>query len=128
MDSTIFLAQIIGVYMLVGGLSGLIYSERMQRAMAEVKNSYIFPYFDGALALIVGLLIVLMHNVWEGAAAILVTLVGWMAIVEGVSMMLLPHDTIMKIAGKLSSKNAAMGFSIIAILVGGYLVWYGFFM
>ncbi|MEX0917153.1 MAG: hypothetical protein WDZ90_01370 [Candidatus Paceibacterota bacterium] len=128
MELTIFLAQIIGVYMLVGGLSGLLYADRMQKAMAEIKNSYILPYFDGTIALFVGLLIVLTHNVWEGAAAIIVTLVGWLAVLEGVAMMLLPHDTIMQIAGRLSSRNTAMGFSVIAILAGGYLVWFSFFV
>lgn len=126
MDLTMFLAQVLGVYMLVAGVSGLLYPDRMQRAMAEVKKSYIMPYFDGVLALIFGLLIVLTHNIWTGSAATIITLIGWVAIVEGLVMFLLPHDTIMKLAGRLSGKNVATGFSVLAVIIGGYLAYVGF--
>jgi len=51
MDLTIFLAQIMGVYILVSGLSGLLHGERIQKALTEATRSYVIPYFDGAIAL-----------------------------------------------------------------------------
>ena len=123
---TVFLAQVIGVYMLVGSLSGLLYPARMQKAMAEFSKSYILPVFDGALALIVGLLIVLTHNVWEGLAATLITLVGWIAVIEGLAMFLLPQETMMRFAERLGSKSATSAFCVIGVIIGGYLVYYGF--
>ena len=128
MDLTLFLAQVIGVYVLVGSLSALLYPKRIEAALREVKKSYLFPYFDGALALIFGLLIVLTHNVWDGLAASLVTLVGWLGLVEGGVMMLLPQESIVKIAEKFSGRKAAMGWAIVGLVVGGYLTYFGFFM
>ncbi len=126
MDLTMFLAQILGIYMLVAGVSGLLYPSRAQKAMAEVTKSYAIPYFDGAIALIFGLLIVLTHNVWVGAAATIITLIGWIAIVEGVFMLLLPHDMIAKTMERFSGKNMAAGWSMLAIILGGYLAYVGF--
>lgn len=127
MDLTMFLAQVMGIYILIAGVSGLLYPKRAKRALEEVTKSYVIPFFDGSLALIVGLLVVLTHNVWEGLAASLVTLIGWAAVVEGVVMLLLPHDSIAAIAEKLSGRNMVMAWSVLAVLVGGFLVYYGFF-
>lgn len=126
MDITLFLAKIIGIYALVGGLSGLFYAERMQKAMAEATKSYLLPYFDGAIALLTGLMIVMFHNMWETPVQMIVSAVGWIAIIEGLAMMLLPHKMIMGVAKALTSKQAAMGWSIVAILIGAYLVYMGF--
>jgi len=59
---TTFLAQLLGVYLLVAGVSGLLYPGRMRKALAEFSRSNVLPYFDGALALIFGLVIVLLHK------------------------------------------------------------------
>ena len=47
--------------------------------------------FAGVFALIVGLAIVLGHNVWSGGAApAIVTLVGWASLVKGLLILFLP--------------------------------------
>lgn len=126
MDITLLIAKIFGVYALVGGLSGLLYPARMQKALSEATRSYLVPYFDGALALIIGLLIVLSHNVWGTFTEVVVSLIGWIAILEGIVLLLLPHDTIARVATKLSSKEAAIGWSVLAIVLGAYLSYVGF--
>ena len=128
MDLTIFLAQIMGVYILVSGLSGLLYGERMQKALTEATKSYLLPYFDGAIALIVGLIVVLTHNIWTGSVATLVTLIGWIILIEGFAMLLLPHKTLVSFAQKFSSKQMAMGWSVLAVIVGAFLTYQGFFV
>ncbi|HEX9608900.1 MAG TPA: hypothetical protein VGA06_01665 [Candidatus Paceibacterota bacterium] len=128
MDLTLFLTQILGIYMLVGGASALCYPDRARRAMEEVSKSYVLPYFDGALALILGLLIVLVHNVWEGLPAIIVTLIGWLAVVEGFAMMLLPQNTLASIARSLSNQRTIKMWAAVALVVGAYLTYVGFFM
>ena len=125
---TLFLVQIIGIYALISGLSGLLYPARLQKAMNEMQKSYVLPYFDGGFALIAGLFIVLIHNVWVGGPASLVSLIGWLAVIEGVVMLLLPQKTIASIAEKFSSKNFALAMSILSLIVGAYFVYNGFFL
>ena len=127
MSLTIFLAQVIGIYFLMAGASAMFYPQRLGRATREMAKSYIMPYFDGALALIVGLLIVLTHNVWVDLTSSVVTAVGWLAVAEGAVMFLLPQSTIAKFIECMSSKRAGTIFAIITIVVGAYLVYSGFF-
>jgi len=127
MDLTQFLSQLIGIYVLVASLSALLYPKRVEKALREVGKSYLFPYFDGALALIFGLLIVLVHNVWDGLAASLVTLIGWLAVIEGGIMLLLPQESIVKLAEKFAGRTTAVAWSVAGLAVGGYLTYVGFF-
>lgn len=127
MDLTLFLSQVLGIYILVASLSALLYPKRLERAMKDFSKSYLFPYFDGALALIFGLLIVLTHNLWEGLAASLITLIGWLAVLEGFAMFLLPHESVIKIGERLCNRQTMTAWSVVGLLVGGYLAYAGFF-
>ena len=126
MDLTLFLAQVFGIYALVGGLSGILHQERMRKALQEVTRSYLIPYFDGVIALLVGLLIVLTHNVWDSLVAGVISLIGWLAIIEGVAMLLLPQKMIVAVARLFDSKGAVLIWSVVALLLGVYLIYVGF--
>ncbi len=123
---TVFLAQILGVYLLVAGMSGLLYPERMKKAMQEFSKSRIVPYFDGALALIIGLFIVLLHNNWDNLPASLVSLVGWLALLEGFSMFLLPEKNMQDFLKWFKEPSVARATGIFAIVTGAYLTYAGF--
>ena len=127
MDLTLFLSQVLGIYILVASLSALLYPKQVERAMKDFSKSYLFPYFDGSLALIFGLLIVLSHNVWVGLTASVITLIGWLAVLEGFVMFLLPHESVVKIAERLCNRQTMTAWSVVGLLVGGYLAYVGFF-
>lgn len=128
MDLTLFLAQVMGVYFIVSGIGALLNPARLNSAMQEAKRSYLLPYFDGAIALIVGLLIVLFHNMWDGLLASLVTLVGWIAVVEGVLLLLLPQKTISAMIQKLMGSQMARFIGVVAVVLGIYFVYNGFLL
>ena len=125
---TMFLAKIIGIYLLVGSLSGLLHPQRMRNAMSDFMKSTILPFFDGALALIVGLLIVLTHNVWTDLASTIISLVGWIAVVEGFVMLLLPEESLKGLMKGLTSKSLATALMLVGVVAGAYLTYVGFFM
>jgi uncharacterized protein YjeT (DUF2065 family) len=127
MDLTIFLAQVIGIYLLITGLSALMYPGRVEKATKEFARSHVLPYFDGALALIFGLLVVLTHNVWgENLATTLITALGWIGIFEGATLMLMPQASITSVARKVSGASTAKFLGILALAIGIYLTWFGF--
>jgi len=125
-DFSLLLVQVIGIYLLVTGLSLLLYPKRTARAIHEVANDYLVPYLGGAVALILGLLIVLTHNVWTNLMTSIVSLVGWIAVVKGALMFLLPHDSMKGIAEKFSTGRAPMIWGVVAVAIGLYLSYMGF--
>ena len=128
MDTTLFLAQIMGVYFLVAGAGVLMNPERIKNAMGDIKQSYIIPYFDGVIALIVGLLIVLSHNIWDGLLTSLVSLVGWISVLEGVLMLTFPQKTISAMIQKLMGANLGRFMGVVLVVVGLYFIYNGFLL
>lgn len=128
MDITLFLAQVMGVYFLVAGVGMLLNPARMKGAMQEAKRSYLLPYFDGAIALVVGLLLVLNHNVWDGLLEVLVSLIGWVVVVEGVLMMLLPQKTISAMIEAFMGAHMARLMGVVSVVLGIYFVYQGFLL
>lgn len=123
--TTIFLAQIFGVYLLVMGLSVLVHPARIKAAMQEFTKSVGLPYFGGALAILVGMLIVLSHNEWNDLPSSLVSLVGWISLIKGITIVMAPEAMRNIIAWFKSDTVVRVSGSVIAV-VGAYLAYVGF--
>ncbi len=89
--ATIFLGKLLGLY-LIAISAGMIANRRRSLAtFDEMAQSEPWMLFSGMVATAVGLALVLAHNVWAGGAlAIAVTLVGWVALLKGIALLLIP--------------------------------------
>ncbi|PIT91131.1 hypothetical protein COU17_02110 [Candidatus Kaiserbacteria bacterium CG10_big_fil_rev_8_21_14_0_10_49_17] len=125
---TTLLAQIIGMYFLVAGISGFLNPTRMQKAIDEVTKSYLLPYLDGAMGLLMGLILVLIHNVWDDLLTSVISAIGWIALIEGVLIMFLPQESVARLYGYFADKKLVAPISLIAIVVGAYLTYSGFYL
>ena len=128
MEMTLFIAQVMGVFFTVVGVGILLNPMRMKNAMEEVKRNYLFPYFGGVTALFIGLLIVLNHNVWDGLLESLVSLVGWLSILKGVFMILLPQKTVSAMMEKFMGTQMTRFMGVVAVVLGLYFVYQGFLL
>jgi len=126
MDTSIFLAKMVGPMMLVMGLFMVINPERMRRVGREFLDSEALIFMSGIITLPVGLAIVITHNVWEVDWRTLITLIGWIAVFAGIARMALPDA--MKTLGEAmlekTYKTAVPG-ALMAI-IGGYLTYHGY--
>ena len=72
-----------GYFMFLTG-SALFLSKETRTAMLEnMKNNESFIIAMGYITLLIGLPIVILHNVWEFSVLGLVTLMGWLSLVKG---------------------------------------------
>lgn len=126
MDITLFLAKLIGFYMLIIGFSILLKQNKMIQMAEQFANNLYFRYFGGMLILIIGLLIVASHNFWSTPEKVIISLIGWGATVKGAAFMLLPDNTLTTWMKFFTSKSWAIVGGMIAIVVGIYLlyIWY----
>lgn len=127
MLDTFFLAQIIGVYLVIAGVSGLLYPGRMMKALKEYTRSSLLPYFDAVLALLLGLVVVLTHNVWDTLEAGIVSAFGWIALIEGLALFLLPEDTVKSLTKWFTDPAIMKGVMLVTTAAGAYLVYFSFF-
>ena len=84
MQTSRFLAKLIGPLLAVIGLA-LIFNSDAFRAMAEeFLKSYALIYIAGLLALTAGLAIVNTHNLWTPDWRVVITILGWLFVIGGI--------------------------------------------
>ena len=94
MQTSVFLARLVGPVMLVVGLSLFINRSRFQQMAREFLERPALLFLTGLLVMPAGLAIVLTHNVWSADWRMLITLFGWLTAIGGALRLVAPHLTI----------------------------------
>jgi uncharacterized membrane protein len=127
MPTSIFLAKLIGPIFLAVG-AGLIANAAVYRKLAEeALASYALIYVSGILTMTAGMALVLSHNVWVADWRVLITLLGWLAIVGGALRIVMPQGT--QTVGRSVLKHP-QGLTIGAVVwlaIGALLCFFGYF-
>jgi hypothetical protein len=125
MDTSLFLARLLGPMLLVIGAGVLINRENFRAMAKELIASRELMFIIGILTLLGGLAIVNTHNVWQGWPTI-ITVFGWIFAVGGALRILVP-DTVRSIQGAALDKPMlpAIGGAVQAVL-GAWLCYVGF--
>jgi len=124
MDLSIFLAKAMGLYIAIACLAILINRKPLDKVFKSYAKDIGMVFFHGAMALILGLILVLNHNIWTMDWVGLVTLLGWITLLKGVARMFLPEKAIQ--TGLSIYNSASTLFLIIGLVLGIYLAYMGF--
>ena len=84
MQTSLFLARLIGPVMLVVGLAVFANQRRFRDIAEEFLASRALMFLSGLAIMPVGVAIVLKHNIWTADWRVLITIVGWLNVVSGV--------------------------------------------
>jgi cytochrome bd-type quinol oxidase subunit 2 len=127
METSIFLARLLGPAFIVVG-AGLLVNRDNSRALArEFLDSPALIYLAGLIALALGLAIVLTHNVWEFRWPVIVTLFGWVSLVAGILRVVFPQ-VVTRMGEKMLAGDSWLPVSAILYLVlGAWLSFAGYF-
>ena len=74
---TIFLATVIGWYMVIFGLLMLIRHDYVKAAMTDILAQPGVYFVLALITVVLGLLIVASHNLWTTSWPVAITLFGW---------------------------------------------------
>jgi hypothetical protein len=70
---------------------------------------------------------VLCHNIWSGGALpVVVTLFGWILLLRGLLLLMLPHETIVRIFEIARFGDFLYVYAAIPLILGLYLSYAGF--
>jgi hypothetical protein len=91
---TLRLAEILGLYMIVIGLGGLASPQRWRAVMDDLNRSPGLVVALGFAVFAVGGTLVLIHSIWTDPLAIIVSLIGYIALIEGATLLAVPGPLI----------------------------------
>lgn len=127
MEASIFIARIFGLCYLIMGI-GLIFNHKAyQRMMDDFCKNAAMVFLSGLFALVVGIVIILLHNIWVANWTVMITIIGWGGFIKGVWMLVFPDSVSKFMQVYQKNKNMMMVHSIIALLFGVVLTFFGFF-
>ena len=125
LSTTQMLAALIGLYFVSAGTGLLVERQNMSTMFKELSSQSMLGYLGGIIAFSVGAVIVAIHNEWSGLLAGFVTLVGWMALGEGVLMLAFRRWFLGLFEGWLLSPTIVSIFGIGTVLGGLVLLYAG---
>ena len=116
---TNWLSILLGLYLLAGGIGAFVRGNLWPEIVAEFERSPALVAVTGAVAFTVGAIIVSFHNVWTSPAAIIVSIAGWMAVLEGLTLLAVPQAWL-GLARPMMKANKLWG--VLMILLGAFLL------
>jgi hypothetical protein len=126
MDTTMFLAKLLGLWFLLAGFTMLLDGMHFKRIMDDFFKSPALVHVTSVFIFVLGLLMVLTHNVWEGGVETFVTVIAWLTLLKGVAYFAFPSQTIAFARSMKFDKTFMMFVGVVALVLGAWLSNYGF--
>ncbi|MCF6387262.1 hypothetical protein L2K20_09780 [Mycobacterium sp. MBM] len=124
-DRTRMFARVLGPYFVIVIAVAVVRAPNMPALLAQFTADPVWPWVMGALVLLCGLAIVAFHQVWRGAAAIIVSVLGWLLVVRGLVLLVSP-DLFETVADRAIGTTGVWQVIYIATaLVALYLTYVG---
>ncbi|HEY7232399.1 MAG TPA: hypothetical protein VH558_18735 [Pseudolabrys sp.] len=126
MQTSIFLARLIGPVMTLVGISLLMNESTFRKMATEFLRSPALIFFSGMILMPAGLAVVLSHNVWVLNWPLIITLLGWIAVISGALRVFAPERAL-KIGKKaMTSKEIITAAAAVWLVIGAVLCYFGF--
>lgn len=126
METSILIAKIIAIIYISLGIGLIVNKKYYKDTFDKMISNTTFLFMGGLFATIIGVLIVDSHNYWRKDWTVLITIIGWAALVKGMFLIAFPKSfEIFK--PMFSSKLLYLIFGPFMILIGLLFFYFGFF-
>jgi len=124
---TRYLSRLLGVTLLILAVTELAQPAVLTTIGPSILQQPGLLFVSGLLTLAPGVAIVVGHNVWNNAAAAIVSALGWLMAIKGSAVLLVPPSGWMALLEAMHYPSHAVIYSIVPVAAGVYLTYAGFF-
>jgi len=126
-NRTLFLSRLIGPLFTLIALAILIQGQIMVQTFAGMLHDRPLICITAIFILAAGLAIVILHNQWSGGLLpVVITVLGWITLLKGALLLLLPPESLITIYGSLRLGDLLYLYAAIDLVIGIYLTVAGF--
>ena len=122
MDYSIFFIKFYGYFIFLFAGALLISKDGRKVIITQSKENIMLT---GMISLIIGLPVIILHNIWKADVSGLVTFIGWMSTLKGVVRIAYPSFVVNKM--KNYTENSSNIWLIFAMLLGAGLMYCGYY-
>jgi hypothetical protein len=127
MGTSVFIARIFGLCYLIIGACFLVNRKGFKRVMEDFCKNAALLFYGGLLALVVGVVIILTHNIWVANWAVMITIIGWAGLIKGIWLLAFPDSVARFMQAYQENENLIIVHAIAALIFGLVLTYFGFF-
>jgi hypothetical protein len=121
LSTTQILAVFIGLYMVAAGIGLLTGRGSYATVIDDLRDNTALGYVTSVFVFVLGAVMVAVHNLWTDPLAIVVSLVGWGALIEGVLMLAIRRPFLGLVKVVPFTPATMVPFGIAAIVLGAVL-------
>ena len=125
-ETTLLVSQLAGPILVVMGLGFLLNLKFFLGVYKDFGKSPMMTLLLGMMTMLLGLLIVMRHNLWSTPAEVIVSIIGWGALVKSVGFIVAPK-LLAKLSNAIANKSLIAVAAVGILIVGGYLNWVAYF-
>jgi len=126
METSLYIGKILGPSILIVGLGLMLNLEHYRKVMDDYGKNAALSFFFGIIPLVIGITIILAHNVWVADWRALITIYGWGGIAKGLWMILFPDSVPEFIKSYQKNKNILLVHAAGAVVLGFALTYFGY--
>ena len=127
MNVSYFLAQYIGIYSLVMGSLMIVRKKMLLEIFQDLSQNRTVSFIMGVILMKLGLIVVLIHNIWDPVFPLAITLIGWGIFLEGILSMFFSKRMMTKYLHFLENPSVYALISFGYLMLGIYFSYNGFF-
>jgi len=118
-------ARVLGPFFVIVAATTVARTSDMRRLLSDFEANAAWPWVTGAFLLLASLVIVALHQYWRGAAAVTVSVVGWVLALRALFLMAFPHAFLAAADAAIRVSALWVSVDIFIGLVGLYLTYVG---
>jgi len=123
---TVYLARVLGLALIFLGLIIALRHRYYITVYPQIVTERMTRMVFATFALIGGLFLALSDPLWQTAPSIIISIIGWIAVVEALAYLALPDAQLAKLIAGLNRPIAYIVGGVLAVVVGAYLAAVGF--
>jgi len=91
MDISKFLSKAIGIYLIIISIAMFINLPQFESHVNLLIGNAPLMFITGIFTLILGIIAVLIHNIWQWNWRVFITIIVWITLLKGVSLLIYPQ-------------------------------------
>lgn len=125
MYTSLFLAQIFGIYFLILAIAMFANPQRFLNLIGNFRQDGPILFLGNIISLIIGIILIVIHNVWVLGWPVLITILAWLIFIRSVIYLLFPN-VMQKMMGYINSINAVRIIAVVLLILALIFLYVGF--
>lgn len=126
MNNSKFLSKVMGIYFVIISIAMVLNMTHFIGVVEQLINNAPLMFVVGFVALILGLLLTISHNIWHWNWTVIITIISWLTLLKGINILIYPNVLNEFTVMLLKNPTALYIAATLDFILGLFLSYFGF--